>query len=173
VGNLIFFNAMGTGRFGPSGTENVVVGGRAEYFLRDLGRHIFFVGVEANAARNLDPEKQLLLGGDSGLRGYPLRYQAGDRRALITIEQRFYTDWHLLKLLHVGGALFMDAGAAWFADEDNPTELGLLRDVGFGLRLGSSRSSTGTIVHIDVAFPLDGLDDIESPQFFIKAKDSF
>ncbi len=44
--------------------------------------------VRATRAMHLDPEEQLLLGGDSGLRGYPLRYQAGKARALAVIEQR-------------------------------------------------------------------------------------
>ena len=42
----------------------------------------------------LDPDMQLLIGGDNGLRGYPLRYEAGTSRALLTVEQRFYTDWY-------------------------------------------------------------------------------
>jgi hypothetical protein len=63
-----------------------------------------------------DPEEQLLLGGDNGLRGYPLRYQAGDALALFTLEQRFYTDWQPLKLVNVGAAVFFDAGRAWGRD---------------------------------------------------------
>lgn len=33
-------------------------------------------------------------------------------------------------------------------------DLGLLRDVGLGLRLSSSRSGQGAMVHLDLAFPL-------------------
>ena len=32
------------------------------------------------------------LGGDTGLRGYPLRYQNGNQRALFTVEERLYTN---------------------------------------------------------------------------------
>lgn len=32
-----------------------------------------------------------MLGGDNGLRGYPLRYQVGTTNALITLEERFYS----------------------------------------------------------------------------------
>jgi len=169
----ITFDAHGSGRFGPDGTENVFAGAGTRYFLRDFGRHIFFVGLQADIAYNMDPERQLLLGGDTGLRGYPLRYQAGDRRVIFTVEQRFYTNWHLFKLVRVGGAVFADAGAAWFAGQDNPTNLGLLRDVGVGLRLSSSRSSEGSMVHIDLAFPLDGTPDIRKAQIVIRSKDTF
>ena len=42
----------------------------------------------------LDPDQQLLIGGDTGLRGYPLGYESGTSRGLLTVEQRFYTDWY-------------------------------------------------------------------------------
>ena len=37
--------------------------------------------------------------------------------------------------------------------------LGTLYDVGFGLRLSSSRASGKSVVHIDLAFPLNGDSD--------------
>jgi hypothetical protein len=48
-----------------------------------------------------------------------------------------------------------------------------LKDVGFGLRLGNTRSGNGRVIHIDIAFPLDGEDDIDSVQILIDAKGSF
>jgi len=51
--------------------------------------------------------------------------------------------------------------------------LGLLKDVGVGLRLGSSRSSFGNVLHLDIAFPLDGGDDIDSVQFLVTSRGSF
>ena len=44
----------------------------------------------------------MLLGGDNGLRGYPLRYQAGTSRALLTLEERYYTGWYPFHLFYVG-----------------------------------------------------------------------
>ncbi len=58
----------------------------------------------------IDPENQVLLGGDNGLRGYPLRYQAGERRAILNVEQRFFTDWYPWRLFRVGYAVFVDVG---------------------------------------------------------------
>jgi hypothetical protein len=48
-----------------------------------------------------------------------------------------------------------------------------LRDVGVGLRLGSARSGLGNVLHIDVAMPLDGGDDIDGVQFLVETKRSF
>jgi hypothetical protein len=52
--------------------------------------------------------------------------------------------------------------------------LGLLRNVGVGLRLGNARASGfGRMLHIDLAFPLDGGSDIRGTQLLIEAKRSF
>jgi outer membrane protein assembly factor BamA len=114
-----------------------------------------------------------MLGGDNGLRGYPLRYQAGTARALLTLEQRFYTDWYPFRLFHVGAAAFFDMGRTWGTDVTGAGSLGLLKDVGVGLRLGSSRSSFGNVLHVDLAFPLDGTDDIDHVQLLVQTKRSF
>jgi len=42
-----------------------------------------------------------------------------------------------------------------------------------GLRLGSSRSSFGNVVHIDLAFPLDGGADIDKVQLLVETKATF
>jgi hypothetical protein len=157
------------GRWGASGPENLLVETRTAYYLRNFERHLFVASLEATVADELDLERQILLGGDSGLRGYPLRYQAGEASLLFSLEQRFFTDWYPWRLFHVGAAVFFDAGRTWGEDAFATPNLGLLKDVGVGLRLGSSRSS-GSVVHIDVAFPLDRDPSIRSFQLLIRSK---
>jgi hypothetical protein len=48
-----------------------------------------------------------------------------------------------------------------------------LKDVGVGLRLGNSRSALGNVLHIDLAFPLDGDASISSMQVIVETKRSF
>lgn len=115
----------------------------------------------------------MVLGGDTGLRGYPLRYQSGDKNALLTIEQRFFTDWYPYHLFHVGGALFFDAGRTWGNNAAGSQSIGWLKNVGMGLRLGNDRSSSGKVLHMDLAFPLDGGNDISNVQILFQAKSSF
>jgi hypothetical protein len=163
-----------SGRWGVDEAENARLGASARYFWRDFGEHLFFVTLQGDMVTNPDPETQLLLGGDNGLRGYPLRYQDGERRALLTLEQRFFTDLYPFKLFHVGGAVFFDAGRTWGRSND-PASLnyGLLKDVGVGLRLSSSRSGLGNVVHIDLAFPLDGDGSINNLQWLVSTKAGF
>lgn len=162
----------GGSRWGSRGRENFLVGGHLRYYLRDFGNSVLYLAAEGALSEELDPETQLLLGGDTGLRGYPLRYQAGDRRWLLQLEQRVFSDRELFHVLHLGGAVFYDVGRAWFKEgffEEQP----VLQDVGLGLRLGSSRSSSGAMVHIDVAFPLDRPEGIESLQWLVSTSESF
>ena len=64
-------------------------------------------------------------------------------------------------------------GRTWGTDVTGSTSDGLLKDVGIGLRVGSSRSACGTVIHIALAFPLDGGDDIDSVQYVIETKQRF
>jgi hypothetical protein len=92
----------------------------------------------------------------------------------MTVEQRYYTKYSLWKLADVGAAVFFDMGRAFGDPLLGPSEnLGLLKDVGFGLRLGSTRSALGNVLHIDVAFPLDGDASIDNVQLLIQTKRSF
>jgi hypothetical protein len=50
---------------------------------------------------------------------------------------------------------------------------GLLRDVGFGLRLGNTRTGLGNVVHVDLAFPLSNTVGIQKFQFLVQTFQSF
>ncbi|HVT60591.1 MAG TPA: POTRA domain-containing protein [Thermoanaerobaculia bacterium] len=165
------------GRLRAGLVENGLVGAALRYYARDLGKNLFYFSVSGNAALRLDPETQLLLGGDNGLRGYPLRFQAGDRRFLATLEQRFYGEREYLHLLHLGAAVFFDAGSAWFV-EPNPAQpleanRRILKDIGAGLRICSSRSAGGSVVHFDLAFPLDRTRSLKALQILISTGETF
>jgi len=131
--------------------------------------HVRFAGDTGQA---LDLDHYFLLGGDNGLRGYPLRYQEGSGRALFTVEERIFTDWSIWRLFDVGGAVFYDAGRTYGSNPVGTPQLGWLRDLGVGLRLGNNRSSLGNVIHIDLAAPLDG-EDIKRLQLLVEAAATF
>jgi hypothetical protein len=107
------------------------------------------------------------------LRGYPLRYQAGERRAILNVEQRFFTDWYPWRLFRVGYAVFADVGRVGGRDPRATPSLGTLYDVGMGLRLSSPRSSGRNVVHIDLAFPLNRTPAIDGSQLVVETRASF
>jgi outer membrane protein assembly factor BamA len=169
----VFGTATVYGRVEDEGLRNAVLSAEARYYWQTSSRSKFYALVSGAVGEDLDADNQLLLGGDNGLRGYPLRYQGGTARALLTLEQRYYTDWYPFRLFYVGAAAFFDMGRTWGTDVTGMENLGLLKDIGIGLRLGSSRSSFGNVVHIDLAFPLDGNGDIDNVQLLVETKGSF
>jgi outer membrane protein assembly factor BamA len=161
------------GRAEGGALRNTVMNASARYYLQQSQRRLFFATIEGAAGRALDLDTQILLGGDNGLRGYPLRYQGGDARALLTLEERYFTDWYPFRLFRVGAAAFVDVGRTWGQGEVNTPSQGWLKDIGFGLRLGSTRSGLGNVIHVDLAFPLDGGSDIKNVQLLIETKEQF
>jgi outer membrane protein assembly factor BamA len=160
-------------RVQAGGLSNTQLDVAGHYYRRQSEHRVLFAGLAAGWTHNLDEDQQLLLGGDNGLRGYPLRFQAGTANAVLTLEERFYSDWQPLKLMNVGAAIFADTGRAWGRDRFAAAPEGWLTDVGVGLRLGSVRSGLGNILHIDLAFPLDRSNGIDGMQLSIETKKSF
>jgi len=153
--------------------RNLVLDLSARYYRRQSEHRLLYASLSGSLGHELDADNYMQLGGDSGLRGYPLRYQGGDRYALLTLEQRYFTDWYPFRLFRIGGAVFMDIGKAWGSTNVNFHDEGTLRDIGFGLRIGKPRSGMSRMTHIDLAFPLDGGSDISNVQLVIETKKSF
>jgi outer membrane protein assembly factor BamA len=172
-GDTLIARAAWNGEFLQGGVGSQLLSAGAQYYRPQTRYRLFYASAEASWIGRPGPTDQLLLGGDSGLRGYPLRYQSGTRRVLFTAEQRFYTDVYLWRLFRLGGAAFVDVGRAWGGVLPNTDNPGWLGDVGLGLRIVSERSSFGTVVHIDMAMPLNRSGDISKAQFQVKAKRSF
>ena len=143
-------------------------------YYRGASRYIgTYFALDMTYAYDLPAHEQLLLGNDEGLRGYPSRYQDGDRSFLFTAERRFFNDWHIFRLLRVGGAVFFDAGRAWFPSDKKEGASDVLYDVGFGIRLASTRAESNKTYNIDIAFPINPEDDVDSYQISLTARQSF
>jgi outer membrane protein assembly factor BamA len=149
------------------------LGAQAQYYLPQTKRWLFYAAAYGDQLTRPEPGESLLLGGDNGLRGYPLRYQSGERRALFTLEERFYTDLFIWQLFRIGGAAFFDTGRAWGGANANALNPGWLSNLGAGLRIVSARSAFSNVLHIDLAFPLNGTPDVKKVQFLVKTKTSF
>lgn len=172
--DTLLLTSAWSGRIEGGSTADAVLEAGAHYYHRFDEHNLFMTSFEGAHAHALDLDHQLQLGGDNGLRGYPLRYQTGTSRALVTVEERYFSDWYPFRLFRVGGAVFADVGRTWgdapFASESQ----GLLGDAGVGLRIGNARSGgDGNVLHIDLAFPLGGPSDIDSMQLLLQAHHSF
>jgi outer membrane protein assembly factor BamA len=169
----LFLTGDFSSRIEDGRARNLISDAAAKYYWRWREDWLFYAGLSGTITDSLDPDMQLLLGGDNGLRGYPLRYESGTSRALFTVEQRFYTDWFPFRLVRVGGAIFADVGRTWGQGVIGNSDPGLLRDVGFGLRIGNTRSGLGNVLHVDFAFPLNNIAGIQRFQFIVQTMQSF
>ena len=169
----VLISAGVSGRLTYGASQNQLLSASARYYWRQTERNLWYASLQGDIGHHLDIDHPLLLGGDNGLRGYPLRFEAGDKRVLFTLEHRYFTAWYPLRLFRVGGAVFFDAGRAWGANNVGAQDQRWLTDIGFGLRLGSTRSGLGNVIHLDIAFPLTRDGSIKHRQFVVETKRSF
>jgi outer membrane protein assembly factor BamA len=169
----VFLNADFSSRIEDGRARNLITDAAVKYYWRWGPDWLLYAALSATVTDSLDPDMQLLLGGDNGLRGYPLRYESGTSRGLLTVEQRVFTDWYPFRLVRVGAAVFADVGRTWGSGVVGNSEPGMLSDVGFGLRLGNTRSGLGNVLHIDFAFPLNNIAGIQRFQFLVQTFQSF
>lgn len=152
--------------------QNVLTSTRAEYHGLDSPYRRWYAKLQFDYGKDLTPDQFMTLGGEDTLRGYPRDLYYADQRTLLTLERRYFSDIHLFNLIRLGGAAFIDAGKSRLsvdADEDSPW----LADAGLGLRLSSSKSSSGMIIHFDLAFPLVDRSRYDSYQWTVTTKETF
>ncbi len=103
---------------------------------------------------NLPPDKQLLLGGENGLRGYSVRQFSGNRKIIITLENRRILLYDWLNLVNLGWAVFADTGGVW-KEHQKISRNGFRSDVGAGFRFSPSRSFDPSLIRADVVYALN------------------
>jgi hypothetical protein len=163
-------SASVSGQTGYAPVDRQLANGSIRFYGQPGSRNLTFVSLSGDALTDPNLASQLVLGGDTGLRGYPRNYQTGDRRLLLNVEERVYTDWYPFRLFRVGGAVFYDWGRAWGGPGESPSSAHWLSNVGFGLRFLSTRSAFGNVLHVDFAFTMNHDPNIKSFQFLVMTK---
>ncbi len=152
-GHFILAGVGFAGRHDRGVWRNALTEARVRYLRQHAMRHALVGRVTYRHGYNLDPEVQLLLGTETGLRGYPVRQFAGSRSLLLSAEERWFVADDVGQLLSLGLAAFVDSGFAW--PEGHDVDLADLRTaIGASLLIGSHRLSTRGGVRLDVGFGL-------------------
>lgn len=139
------------------------------YFQDEKRR--WYMGLRYDLGQDLAQYEEITLGDITGLRGYPTDYQRGNESYVFTVEHRYFSDLHIFNLMRVGTVVFFDMGKAWGIEQYGYSPL--LSNVGFGLRLSSSKVRIGNVVHIDVATPTTAREGLGKYQITIGAKQRF
>ena len=122
AGAVLLVDVGLSGRLEESSLVDGLLSAKLRFYRSTGPNSTFVVMAFADAGHELDADHEVSLGGDNGLRGYPNRYQTGNGRALITVEQRYYSKYSLWKLADIGGAVFLDVGRSWGDSVFGPTE---------------------------------------------------
>jgi len=77
-------------------------------------------------------DQPIALGGESGVRGYPLQYQHGDRSVQFTAEARYYPHINIYKFFELGAAAFIDTGKTFGTSPFTNSDASLMTSIGFG-----------------------------------------
>ena len=169
----LFFSAAANARLEQGHSRDVRSTGNIAWYWRTSPRTVMHSKLTVARGSSLDLDHYYELGGDTGLRGYPLRYQQGSGLTLFKLEERAYSHWTLWHLFDIGGAAFFDAGRIHGRNPIGAPNLGWLKDAGIGLRLGNSRSSLGNVIHVDLATPLGGDKRLDRLQFLVSTEATF
>ncbi|MCC1495359.1 hypothetical protein J1C54_00855 [Alcanivorax sp. 1008] len=145
----------------------------ARYYYFIGRRDRWFASLRLDSAEGIRQDEQLSSGGADVLRGYPIDTQRGDRRWLMSIERRHFTDWHPYNLIRIGGAAYVDVGRTWDSTDSIVQIDETLANAGLGLRISSSKARADRILHVDLAVPLTATESIDNYQIVIVGKLEF
>lgn len=129
----------------------------------------------ARFADDLERDERYTLGGDEGMRAFPLYYQTGNKAVTGSLEYRYITPWSIYQLLDVAFASFVDAGRAW----DNPDAApgadleSTLYGAGLGLRLLPNHTSRGSMISIDLTRPFSQNPELSGWRWRVIARKPF
>jgi hypothetical protein len=154
--DAVFFNSNASMRFflaSDGGFDDGSAGASGELQWKPVPITSSSLAVSWNHLFAAEKSQQLLLGEDNGLNGYPNFYYAGQARFLMEAEQRLFPDFELGTMVPAF-AVFADAGNTFPGySEADPADLHYA--LGFGLRLGASKTVQKLVAHFNFSFPLD------------------
>lgn len=120
-----------------------------KYFNNGLSFFTLAARVAYSSDRRLHAVQEIVLDGESGIRGYDRYFKTGDRFAVLNVEGRFFPGLELLNVLF-GAVLFGDFGQAW-----KPPDIVRLDrlhwSLGAGLRISLEKVSKNELIRLDLS----------------------
>jgi hypothetical protein len=144
-----------------------------EYFHKFNDRWGAYFKNANQFSKNQFLDSPIVLGGESGVRGYPLQYKHGEHSTQFTVEARYYPHINIYKLLELGGAAFLDTGRMFGQSELSQNTSPWMTSVGLGARFFPPHSSEARVIHVDIIKPLSSAPNVNSVEFRITTKQSF
>lgn len=124
-------------------------------------------------SKNQFIDTPIVLGGETGIRGFPLQYQHGKQSTQYTFEARYYPHINIYKLLELGAAAFVDTGRVFGQSELSQNQSPWMTSIGLGARFYSTHSSEARVIHVDIIKPITADPNVNSIEFRLTTKHSF
>jgi hypothetical protein len=132
--------------------DDATISSRTDFYRRFGTRYPQTLATRLQIDRTFDPDpqRQYLLDGEHGLRGYRLNAFEGVGRVVLNVEQRISLGRELWRVITPGAAVFFDAGMP--IQEGVSVSHGEWKtNAGVGLRIGISRSPRN-VLRVDLAY---------------------
>lgn len=156
-GRFMTISADTTFRYESGDFRHIIQGLNVNYYRKNsfVPNNTIVAHGEIARGIHMDGDSQLMLGGDSGLRGYRLHAFAGTRSLMANVEDRLYlvNDW--LHVVSLAPVVFWDAGYVWPTRQGAWQPKDLKHDVGFGMRFGFPRSASFSAMRMDISYALN------------------
>jgi len=178
-GHFLFVNASAQGIWDGYRVRNGLFSVGYDHYLQDtfLDRGPFLHTLHwlgtFGYGTHLDPDRLLGLGYPNGLRGYSRDAFTGDKRLLLSVEDRVFLSENLFRLVALGILIFFDTGFVW--DEGQSVDLADLRyAVGTGLRVALPSVAGANVLQLTWGFPLgSGVDPLGDSVFTVATSTGF
>jgi hypothetical protein len=145
VGDIAWAGRHRRGRW-----ENAIGEAKVSAMMRVTPRSLLLAQARYRHGSNLDPETQITIGAQNGLRGYAVNQWVGTRSLLLASEARLFVANDIAQLLSFALAGFAETGYAW-RDGTAVVLRDLRSDVGLGLMIGRNRLTTRPL-RVDLAY---------------------
>lgn len=144
---------------------------RARWVVQPRPWQAFVLAATGTAGQRMPREFQLVAGGLSGLRAFPVQDVTGTQLWRGNAEWRFTAKRNWMQLVTLGGAVFWDSGRAWGPGSGGEQ---WHHDAGFGLRLSLPHSALNAVARFDVAWPVSpGVDGLHGPAYSFGSGQAF
>ena len=154
AGQMVRVKASWTLRHRRERWENSRLQARVQYLNKLSPRWLIMLLGGFRHGHELDPEIQITLGAQNGLRGYPVHQFVGTRAMSFNAETRVFVADDVKQLASFALAAFVDTGYVW--PEGSSVALRDFRtNVGLGLLIGRTRLAAGKAgLRLDVTYAL-------------------
>ncbi|WP_440876424.1 hypothetical protein [Thalassotalea sp. PLHSN55] len=172
--DLLLMKVALAGDIYQQGNNRLLANISTEYFYQLSEKWGFYLHNANTFSENQYLDRPVTMGGNTGLRGFPLQYQHGKKSVKFSSEIRYYPNINIYKLFDLAGTVFADAGRAFGGSIAENTDSGWLHSFGVGARIYSPHAGGNNhVIHIDFAFPQSSDPDIDSFEIRVEAKHAF